>query len=72
MLILSRKNGQQINIGENISITVTSVSGSRVKLGIDAPDSVKIVRSEVAGQNLCSFTVDPELSTKRQADEREP
>lgn len=48
MLILSRKTNQQIHVGDDISITVVSVSGSRVKLGIDAPESVKIIRGEMA------------------------
>ncbi|MCA9125083.1 MAG: carbon storage regulator CsrA [Planctomycetales bacterium] len=48
MLILSRKTNEQIHVGDDISITVVSVSGSRVKLGIDAPESVKIIRSELA------------------------
>ncbi|MCA9215939.1 MAG: carbon storage regulator CsrA [Planctomycetales bacterium] len=48
MLILSRKTNQQIHVGDDISITVVSVSGRRVKLGIDAPESVRIVRSELA------------------------
>lgn len=54
MLILSRKMNQQICVGDNISITVVSVSGSRVKLGIDAPESVKIIRSELVKRNSSS------------------
>jgi carbon storage regulator len=45
MLVLTRKEGEKIFIGENIVITV--VRGSGVKIGIDAPKEVSIVRSEL-------------------------
>lgn len=47
MLVLSRKPGQEIIIGGRIKITVTRVSGSRVTLGIEAPDDVQILRAEI-------------------------
>lgn len=47
MLVLSRKPGEQIVVGDNIRITVVAVSGGRVKIGIDAPDEVAIHRSEL-------------------------
>lgn len=47
MLVLTRKPGEKIRIGEDIEITVISISGNRVKLGIDAPSEVGIRRSEV-------------------------
>ena len=47
MLVLSRKAGQQVLIGDNIRITVTRMSGNRVLLGVDAPDHVHIVRAEL-------------------------
>ena len=46
MLVLTRKVTESIKIGESI-ITIVRVSGDRVKVGIDAPSSVKIVRSEL-------------------------
>lgn len=48
MLVLSRKKGESIQIAENISITVSDVRGGRVRLSIDAPRSVRIVRGEIA------------------------
>lgn len=48
MLVLSRKAGQELVINGNIRITVNRISGSRVTLGISAPDSVRIVRGELA------------------------
>lgn len=54
MLVLSRKVGQEILIGENVRITVTKVSGNRVTLGIEAPDDVRILRGELE-PIACSF-----------------
>ena len=47
MLVLSRKAGQELVINGNVRITVNRISGSRVTLGISAPDSVRIVRGEL-------------------------
>lgn len=48
MLVLSRKQSQQITLGKSITITVLSVQGGRVRLGIDAPASVRVLRAELA------------------------
>jgi carbon storage regulator len=47
MLILSRKVNEKIMIGEDISISVIEVRGDQVRLGVDAPRSVKVFRQEV-------------------------
>jgi len=47
MLILSRKAGEQILIGEDIEIVVLEVRGDRVRLGFTAPRYVPIVRAEI-------------------------
>ena len=47
MLILSRKKGESLAIGENIEITVVEVSGDRVRLGIKAPSDVSVLRAEL-------------------------
>jgi carbon storage regulator len=47
VLVLTRKPGEQIIIADNIRITVVSVGPGRVKIGIDAPPSVKVDRQEV-------------------------
>lgn len=47
MLILSRKKGESIIIDDNIVLSVVDVCGENVKIGIDAPRSVAIYRSEV-------------------------
>lgn len=47
MLVLSRKLGEKIMIGENIVITVVQIKGDKIRLGIDAPPLVRIVREEL-------------------------
>lgn len=47
MLVLSRKTGERIVIGDNITITVTRIRGDKVRIGIDAPPDVRILRGEV-------------------------
>ena len=47
MLVLSRKKGERIMIGDKIVITVLEVKGDRVRLGIEAPDDVGIWRQEI-------------------------
>ena len=55
MLVLSRKQNQEIVIGDNIKITVLKIKGNTIRLGIDAPRDVKVVRGEL------SFDSDIEL-----------
>ena len=47
MLVLSRKTQQSIRIGESITVTVVRIKGNTVRIGIDAPESIKIVRAEL-------------------------
>lgn len=47
MLVLTRKQQQQIQIGEGVTITILKVKGNAVRIGIEAPADVKIVRSEL-------------------------
>ena len=47
MLVLSRKKGQSIVIGGNIVVTVLSVDGAKVRLGIEAPEEVPVYRAEL-------------------------
>jgi len=48
MLVLSRKVGEKLIIGDNITVVVSRVSGNRVTIGIEAPPDVRIVRGELA------------------------
>jgi carbon storage regulator len=48
MLVLTRKPGEQLVIDNNIVITVVEVRGNRVRISIDAPEDVRILRGELA------------------------
>ncbi len=47
MLVLSRKSGERILIGEDIKITVIRIGPNSVRIGIDAPGSLNIAREEL-------------------------
>ncbi len=47
MLVLSRKQNEKIRIGKDIVITIVNLSDNSVKIGIEAPNSVKILRDEL-------------------------
>lgn len=47
MLVLSRKDGQSILIGDNVRVTVIGHRHGKTQLGIDAPNEVQIVREEL-------------------------
>jgi carbon storage regulator len=47
MLVLSRRVGEQIVIGEDIRITVVAVQGNKVRIGVSAPPTVTVDRQEV-------------------------
>jgi carbon storage regulator CsrA len=47
MLVLSRKVGEKLVIGDNITVVVSRISGNRVTLAIEAPQDVRIVRGEL-------------------------
>jgi carbon storage regulator len=48
MLVLSRKVGEEVLIGDSICVRILEIRGNRVKLGFTAPDDVRFVRLEVA------------------------
>jgi len=47
MLVLSRKKDESISIGDDIRIVVVDVRGDKVRIGIDAPRNVKVLRAEL-------------------------
>jgi carbon storage regulator len=47
MLVLTRKTGEAIQIGDDIEITVVSIKGDQIKLGINAPKNIEIHRKEI-------------------------
>ncbi len=48
MLVLSRKQQETIRIGDQITITIVKLHGNRVRLGIDAPKNIEVLRGEIA------------------------
>jgi carbon storage regulator len=49
MLVLSRKIGEKIVIGNDIVVSVVSMGANKVRIGIEAPDQIRIMRSELLG-----------------------
>ncbi|MFP4316538.1 MAG: carbon storage regulator CsrA [Desulfovibrionales bacterium] len=47
MLVLTRRPGESIQLGDDITITVLSVKGKQIKLGIDVPEKLPVYREEV-------------------------
>jgi carbon storage regulator len=69
MLILQRKKGQELTIGDNICITVLDIGSDWVKLAIDAPRDVSILRTELleaasANKEAVSIKLDPSSISK--------
>lgn len=47
MLVLSRKPGESVTIGDEVRITVLSISGKQVRIGIEAPNDIAVHREEI-------------------------
>jgi carbon storage regulator CsrA len=52
MLVLTRRPGESIVIGGNIRVTVVEVSGTRIRLGIDAPPEISVDRKEIHDRRM--------------------
>lgn len=51
MLVLSRKPNESIRIGEGVVITVLAIRGNAVRIGVDAPKDIQILRTELTNAN---------------------
>lgn len=71
MLVLTRKSGEKILIGDDIVITVLDARGDSIRIGIDAPRGVKIQRDEVVRAvteaNLAASHADAEAEERLKA-----
>jgi len=47
MLVLTRRTGETLNIGNDVTVTIIEVRGQQVRVGIDAPKDVAVDRSEI-------------------------
>lgn len=65
MLVITRQPGSSILIGDDVKITILEVSGDKIKIGIDAPKQVRIMRSEVLDTERANLEADQ--SVKAQA-----
>ncbi len=57
MLVLSRKQSQRIRLGDSIVITVVRVAGDKVRLGIDAPRDMLVLRDELEAHDLSGGSI---------------
>lgn len=71
MLVLSRKKDETIRLGNDIEIKVVRVSGNRVRLAIDAPPDVKVLRGELQDEPIAddppieiSYTISDNLVSR--------
>ncbi|MCY2984693.1 MAG: carbon storage regulator [Planctomycetota bacterium] len=70
MLILSRKESECIHLGDDIVVTIVRVNGDKVRIGVQAPPHVKILRTELELNVVVEPTVpmiSPEQSAIRRA-----
>jgi len=67
MLVLTRKVGEEIIIGDKIHITVVAIERGKVRIGIDAPKEIVVDRQEVHDKRKDSFSGGPALTLLRAA-----
>ena len=62
MLVLSRKLGEKIVIGDDIVLTVVKIDRNQIRLGIEAPSNVSIFREEIAPGHVSEHSDEPILA----------
>ena len=55
MLVLTRHRDQSIQIGQDIVVTIVDIRGDKIRIGVDAPRSLAVHRSEVADEIACQI-----------------
>ncbi len=64
MLVLSRKLGEKIVIGDNIVVTVVKIDRNQIRIGIEAPTDVPVYRQEIAPSRVAKLSAsEPVLSS---------
>ena len=58
MLVLSRKQNERIRVGDSVVVTVVRVSGDKVRIGIEAPAHVRVIRDELEVDLIGDVTLD--------------
>lgn len=51
MLVLSRKRGERIHVGDDVTITVVDIDRGKIRIGIEAPRDVRVYREEISPRN---------------------
>ena len=59
MLVLSRKESQRIRLGDSIVITIVKISGDKVRVGIEAPSNVLVLRDELETRDPAAASAPP-------------
>jgi carbon storage regulator len=59
MLVLSRKQNERIRVGDSVVVTVVRVSGDKVRIGIEAPANVRVLRAELEEESMGTVTLEP-------------
>ncbi|MDV6033925.1 carbon storage regulator [Stieleria sp.] len=67
MLVLSRKVGEKLMVGDDIVLTVNRISGNRVAIGIEAPRNVRIVRGELQKNQVAPSGSTPNTASMGEA-----
>jgi carbon storage regulator len=65
MLVLSRKLGEKIVIGDSIVVTVVKIDRNQIRIGIEAPSEVPVYREEIAPQRVVKDARTPPLALSR-------
>ena len=58
MLVLSRKQNERIRVGDSVVVTVVRVSGDKVRIGIEAPPNVRVLRDELEQELIGDVTLE--------------
>jgi carbon storage regulator len=67
MLVLSRKESEKIRLGDSIIVTIVRVSGDKVRLGIEAPPDVIVLRDELKANSTISLPTTTEQRELKKA-----
>ncbi len=67
MLVLSRKVGEKLMVGDDIVLTINRISGNRVAIGIEAPRDVRIVRGELQRNQVAPSAGSPNTAPMGEA-----